>query len=97
VFARVTTGEVKPEQIEAGIRNFRENVGPTAKTIAGFKGSYLLVDRKNGKMLGIALWDTEEHLQASAQVARDLSAKVTQAAAATKPPIIEIYEVAVQL
>jgi len=27
MFARVTVGEGKPEQIEAGIRNFREQVG----------------------------------------------------------------------
>lgn len=97
MFARVTIGEVKPEHIEAGIRNFQENVAPRAKKIAGFKGSYLLVDRKNGKMLGISMWDTIENVQASAEVANQLSAGVTQAADATKPPVIEIYEVAVQL
>ena len=97
MFARVTIGQGKPEQIEAGIRNFRENVVPAAKKMAGFKGSYLLVDRKSGKILGIALWDTEKDLQASAMAAKQLSAGVTQAAAATKPPVVEIYEVAVQL
>ena len=97
MFARVTTGEGKPEQIEAGIRNFREQVGPVAKKMAGFKGSYFLVDRKKGKMLGVALWDTLANLQASAEAAKQLSAGVTQAAAATKPPTVEIYEVAVQL
>lgn len=97
MLARVTMSQGKPEQIEAGIRNFREKVGPVAKKMAGFKGSYLLVDRKIGKMLGIALWDTEENLQASAKAAAQLRAGVLQAAAATKPPVVEIYEVAVQL
>jgi heme-degrading monooxygenase HmoA len=96
MLARVTIIQGKPEQIEAGIRNFQENVGPTAKKLAGFKGSYLLVDRKSGKMLGIALWDTEENLQASTKIAAQLRAGVTKAAGTTKPPIVEIYEVAVQ-
>ncbi len=97
MFARVTIGEGKPEQVEAVIRNFRENVGPAAKKMAGFKGSYFLVNRKSGKILGIALWDTEENLQASAKAAAQLGAGVAQAAAVTKPPTVEIYEVAVQL
>ena len=97
MFARVTMSEGKPERVEAGIRSYRENVGPAAKKMAGFKGSYLLVDRKSGRMLGVALWDTEENLRASAKVAAELRAGVTQAAAATKPPTVEIYEVAVQL
>jgi heme-degrading monooxygenase HmoA len=97
MFARVTMGEGKPQQVEAAIRNFRENVGPVAKKMAGFKGSYFLVDRKGGKILGMALWDTEEHLQASAKMVAQLGAGVTQAAGATKPPTVEVYEVAVQL
>lgn len=97
MFARVTMGEGKPELVEAVIRNFRENVGPAAKKMVGFKGSYFLVDRKSGKILGIALWDTEEHLQASAQAAAQLGAGIAQAAAVTKLPSVETYEVAVQL
>ena len=95
MYARVTTGQGKPEQIEAGIRNFREQIGSTAKNMAGFKGSYLLVDRKTGKMLGMALWDTEANLQASSKAAAQIRAGVMQAAAATKQPTVEIYEVAV--
>jgi heme-degrading monooxygenase HmoA len=97
MFARVTIGEGKPENIDTAIQNFKEQVGPVAKTITGFKGSYFLVDRRNGKIMGIALWDTEEHLQASIKAAQQLSAGVTQAAAATKPPTVEVYEVAVHL
>ena len=97
MFARVTMGEGKPEQIDSLIRNFREQVGPAAKKMVGFKGSYFLVDRKNGKILGIALWDTEKDLQASADAAKQLSAGVTRGAGITKPLVVEIYEVAVQL
>jgi hypothetical protein len=97
MFARVTMNEGKPEQIEAGISNFRENVIPIARKMTGFKGSFLLVDRKSGKMMGIALWDTEKNLQASSEVAKQLRAGISQAVSSTRPPVIEIYEVAVQL
>jgi hypothetical protein len=97
MFARVITNEGKPEQIEAVLRYFRENIQPEAKKMAGFKGAYFLVDRKSGKTLGMALWDTEEHLQASAQTTARLGAGMARAAAITKPATVEVYEVAVQL
>jgi hypothetical protein len=97
MLARVITSEGKPEQLEAVLRYFRENVGPTARKMTGFKGAYFLVDRRSGKTLGMALWDTEEHLQASAQMTARLGVGMAQAAGATKPPAVEVYEVAVQL
>ena len=57
MFARVTTNQIKPENLEAAVRNFKDLVGSVAKKLPGFKGSYLLVDRKTGKMVGIALWE----------------------------------------
>ena len=96
MFARVTVGEGKPEQIEAGIRNFQENVAPLAKKMAGFKGAYLLVDRKSGKNLGITLWDAEKNMQASTVAANRLRAQAAEKLADPKPPLVEIYEVAVQ-
>jgi heme-degrading monooxygenase HmoA len=97
MLARVITSEGKPEQLEAVLRYFRENVGPAARKMMGFKGAYFLVDRKSGKTLGMALWDTDEHLQASAQMTARLGVGMAQAAAVTKPPTVEVYEVAVQL
>jgi heme-degrading monooxygenase HmoA len=97
MFARVTIGQSKPEQIEAIIRNFQEQVGPVSKKMTGFKGSYFLVNRKNGKILGIALWDSEKDLQAGSEAVKHLSAGVSQGAGVTKPLEVEIYEVAAQL
>ena len=96
MFARVTTNKVKPENLDAGIKSFRENVGNTGKNMTGFKGSYLLVDRKTGKMLGIALWDKKEDLEASSVVAAQIRSKIFQATATTTSPTVEIYEVAAQ-
>ena len=96
MFARVSTIQGKPERVEDGIRNFREKVMPAVQQMAGFNGAYLLVERKNGKSVVIALWDTEKNLQASAAAADRPRAQASQTAAASKPPVVENYEVAVQ-
>lgn len=96
MFARVTITEGSPAGIEEAIRFVRETVLPEARKLQGFKGSYLLVDRKTGKQMGIALWETEADLNASIEAAQRLRAQYVQAAAA-QPPKVEVYEVAVQL
>jgi len=96
MLARVSTIQGKPQQVEDGIRNYREQIMPAAKKMTGFKGAYLLVDRKSGKAVSITLWDTEKNLQASTKAADQLRAQASQIVAASKPPAVEIYEVAVQ-
>lgn len=95
MFARVTVTEGSPERIDESIRFMRETVIPEGRKMRGFKGSYLLVDRKTGKQMGIALWETESDLNASTGAAKRLRAQFVQTAAA-QPPKVEVYEVAVQ-
>lgn len=96
MFARVSTIQGKPQQVEDGIRQYREQVMSAVKKMAGFKSAYFLVDRKSGKEVSITLWDTEKNLQASTKAADRLRTQAAQTVAAAKPPIVEIYEVAVQ-
>ena len=96
MLARVSTIQGKPEQAENGIRNYREQVVVAVKKMAGFKGAYFLVDRKTGKAVSITLWDTEKSLNDSTKAADQLRAQASQTVAASKPPTVEIYEVAVQ-
>ncbi|OGO32741.1 MAG: hypothetical protein A2Z29_07995 [Chloroflexi bacterium RBG_16_56_11] len=96
MFARVSALQGKPDQLEAGVRNYREQVVPSARKLTGFKGAYLLTDRNSGKFLSITLWDTEKNLQASATAADKLRANASKTIAASKPPVVEIYEVVVQ-
>jgi hypothetical protein len=44
MFARVSTIQGKPELVAEGIRNFREQIMPAVKKMAGFKGAYLLAE-----------------------------------------------------
>jgi heme-degrading monooxygenase HmoA len=96
MFARVTTLQGSPDKVDEGIRHVREETLPAAKGLRGFKGMYMLLDRKTGNSLGITLWETEAELQASTEAANRLRAQVTQTAAATQPPKVDIYEVAIQ-
>jgi heme-degrading monooxygenase HmoA len=96
MFARVTTNQIKPEQIEAAVRTFREQVGELSKKMTGFKGSYLLVERQTGKIVGVALWDKKEDLDASERVAADIRSRIRQASAASSTGTVEVYEVAAQ-
>lgn len=57
MFARVSITEESPVRIDESIRFMRETVLPEARKMQGSKGSYLLVDRKTGKEMGIALWE----------------------------------------
>jgi len=95
MFARVSIIEGSAERIDESIRLMRDTTVPEARKIQGFKGLYLLVDRKTGKQMAIALWETEANLRASTEAANRLRAQHVQVVAA-QPAGVEICEVAVQ-
>jgi hypothetical protein len=82
------------EQADAAINNFRENVVPFTRE-GGGKGSLLLVDRENGKVIAITLWESEEALRTSEEKANQLRAQAAEQAGASQAPTVERYEVAV--
>lgn len=93
--ARVSTYAGSPHQAEEGIRNF-EGLTEGLRSMDGFEGAYLLVDRGTGKAMTITLWSSEEALQASAERAKQMR---TDAAGGAGMSIdsVENYEVAVQI
>jgi hypothetical protein len=92
--ARVSTIHGSADQAEAGISNFRDNVVPFTRE-GGGKGSLLLVDRENGKVIAITLWESEQALRASEEKANQLRAQAAEQAGASQAPTVERYEVAV--
>ncbi len=96
MFARVSTIQGKRDQVEQGIAHYREQMLPAARKMAGFKGAYLLVDRKSGKSMGVTLWDTEKDLQASTAAADKLRGQASKVTDASGLPSVDVYEVAVQ-
>lgn len=59
MFARVTIAPALPGKTDEVIRLHRDSVVPACRHQQGFRGLYLLHDRKSGKGYTISLWDTE--------------------------------------
>jgi heme-degrading monooxygenase HmoA len=72
VYARVSTLDVSPEQIDEGLRYLREEVLPPGKQDPGFKGLIALTNRNSGKALSITLWESEEAMRVTEQDANHL-------------------------
>lgn len=96
MFARVVTFQGKPDKINAGISFMKDQVSPTIRKMAGSKGAYTLVDRKSGKLMVMALWETEKDLQDSFQATAPLRANGGKIMEDPNPPRVEQFEVAVQ-
>ncbi len=74
MYARVSYYTGSPEQIDATISNWRDNVLPAVRRQmkeAGIKdhGALVLVDRGSGKSLSISFWETEDEMRASEELA----------------------------
>jgi heme-degrading monooxygenase HmoA len=96
MYARVTIGQILLAKMDEAIGIYRNSVVPAAKQQMGFKGLYVLTNRKTGKGLTIALWETEADMTAG-----ENSGYYQQQVAKFKdilgaPPVREAYEVTVQ-
>jgi heme-degrading monooxygenase HmoA len=61
--AEVTHRQVRLDKVDEAVDRFRHEVLPAAKKQKGFRGIYLLVDRKTGMFMEIHLWDTERAMK----------------------------------
>ncbi len=93
--ARVSTYAGTPEQAQEGIQNF-EGLTDALRSLDGFEGAYLLVDRGRGKALSVTLWASEEAAQASAEKAKQMRSQAAEGAGMSIESV-EDYEVAVQI
>ena len=96
MFARLTTVQMKVEKIDEGIKNFEENVVPAAKSQKGYRGAYLLTNRKTGKSISISLWDSEEDALANEQSGYYQEQLYSFKDLFTAPPVRDGYEVSIK-
>jgi len=68
MYARVTTVETSPAKWDTATHFFRAQVLPRLQQMNGFKGFVVLGDRQKGKLLGVALWESEEVMQSTKEV-----------------------------
>ncbi len=69
MFARITTYEGRPERVDEFRRATVEHVLPALRRLPGFRGVFFLADHVSGRVLVVALWETEESLHASEESA----------------------------
>jgi hypothetical protein len=68
MYARVTTVETSPARLDTATHCFRLQVLAQLQQMDGFKGFVVLGDLQRGKLLGVALWESEEVVQSTREV-----------------------------
>lgn len=91
--ARQTTVSGKPDQIDAGIKQFEEVTVPAIRQLAGFAGVQFIADRKHGKVIVTSYWESQQELLDSEAKVAELRKAAAAAAGSTTPPIVEHFEV----
>jgi heme-degrading monooxygenase HmoA len=65
MFARVSTYEGRPEQLDEMHQEGMEHVLPALEMQDGFSGGLVLADRQSGKVLAVTLWESERAMDAT--------------------------------
>jgi heme-degrading monooxygenase HmoA len=94
VFARVHVLQTTPEQSEAGLQIFREQLLPWLRETSGYRGLIRLVDKDNDRTIVISLWANEESMQASTEAGVRLAELTAENVGATRLGL-EQYEATV--
>ena len=95
-YARVTITMAKPETFDQTGPLWRERVLPNLKQADGFRGVWVLGDRKTGKGITVTLWTTEAAMKALESSGAYGQALAVFKAFMTAPPTMELYEVMLQ-
>ena len=96
MFARVITFPFNIDKLDEAAKRFEDRVIPAMKLQKGFRGGYLLTDRKAGKGISMTLWDSEADA-----IADEESGKLKERSSwfndfFKAPPVREGYEISAQ-
>ncbi|MCW2621399.1 MAG: uncharacterized protein JWL64_1001, partial [Frankiales bacterium] len=93
MYARSTILRAKPQSIDAGIAEVRDQVVPTIQEMAGFHGHSMLVDRESGRCIVTTAWEDEQALAESRPKVLELRRNAVDAMGASEPEVQE-WEIA---
>jgi heme-degrading monooxygenase HmoA len=65
MFARVSTYDSRPEQLDEMHHEGMEHVLPALEMQDGFSGGLVLADRQSGKFLVVTLWESDQAMDAT--------------------------------
>ncbi len=91
MFARVHVLQATPEQSEAGLRIFREQLRPWLNDASGYRGLIRLEDKEKARTLVITFWADQEALDASQEAGEQL-AELTAENTGARRLAVELYE-----
>jgi heme-degrading monooxygenase HmoA len=92
MFARVSTYEGRPEQLDEMHHEGMEHVLPALEMQDGFSGGLLLADRQSGKVMAVTLWESEQAMDATEDASHWLRIFSAQSSGGTISSV-ERYEV----
>ena len=75
MYARLVAGSIPSDKLDEAIQLWRDNVLPSVQQQKGFRSVRLLVDRKNGKIASLGLWEAEADFQATVEWNQEQVAK----------------------
>jgi heme-degrading monooxygenase HmoA len=84
------------DKYDEGVRIFDESVVPAAKMQKGFRGAYLLGDRKAGRAIALTFWDDEAAALASEENRYYQEQLIKFLPNFTSPPVREVFEVVLE-
>jgi heme-degrading monooxygenase HmoA len=65
MFARVSTYQGRPEQLDEMHHEGMEHILPALEMQDGFSGGLVLADRQSGKVLAVTLWENQQAMDAT--------------------------------
>ena len=95
MYVRTTEVRGDPTRIGDGLRAIREEVFPAVSEMDGCVGMSLLVDRDTARCVATTSWQSEDAMQASADLVRPLRERAERALGATGGSKVHQWEVAV--
>ena len=96
MFARVTTAQGSPEQLETMNRYFVEEGIPGMQKLGGFRSATYLVDQKSAKIMMITFWESEEQFRENEATMNQMRAQSSQTVNLSQVQT-EVYEVMKQV
>jgi heme-degrading monooxygenase HmoA len=96
MYVRMTTLSFRVDKADEGIRIFDESVVPAARAQKGYRGAYLLADRKAGRCVALTFWDDEASARANEENRYYQEQLVKFIPLFTSPPVREGFEVVVE-
>jgi hypothetical protein len=95
MYARMNTARWNPERYEEAMDLTRDTIIPAYQEHPGFEGYILLTEPGGDKGVAITMWDTEENMESSTEIARRMTGELKGILA--EPPLTENYEVTIKV